>query len=96
MIFSSSMESKIRFARFAKEHNVDPVDLAELLVLAQRAFKAGVNKCNKPGDRYVKANANAQAAFEAKAKSLRFGTYWPGLLPGVIRRGERVHLPIDD
>lgn len=90
MRLSKSFECKVRFARFAVEHKVDPLDLAELLTLASRAFSAGETEANTG-----KSADKARERFEAKAKSMGFGTSWPGLLPMLTRGGKDVYLPID-
>lgn len=88
MTFSRSMERCISFAKFAQRWRLQPVDLAELLTLADRAFKANVRECNTG-----KSAERARKAFETRARSLRFQTYWPGLLPALKRCGETIHLP---
>ena len=90
MVFSKSMEARISFAKFVALHRLQPVDLAELLVLADRAFNAGERECNTGKSA---AAMRARDAFEARAKPLRFGVDWPGLLPALKRRGETIHLP---
>lgn len=88
MIFSKAMESRISFARFVRENNLMPVDAAELLVLAERAFKAGERECNTG-----RSADPARVAFEAKAQAMRFGVKWPGLLPALTRAGRTIYLP---
>lgn len=88
MRISKRMQSCVSFARFAREHRLEPADLAELLGLAAAAFKAGERECNTG-----RSADPARRRFEAKAKAMRFGAYWPGLLPALKRRGETIHLP---
>lgn len=85
---SRRMRACVNFANFARNHKLDPFDLAELLTLADKAFHAGEREANtgKSADRQ-------RVQFEAKAKSMRFEVYWPGLLPGLKRRGVHIYLP---
>ena len=82
------MRSCVAFARFACEHRIDPGDLAELLALADRAFRAGEREANTG-----RTAEPARRRFEAKAKELRFGVKWPGLLPSLTRAGRDIYLP---
>jgi len=85
---SKRMRSCVAFARFAREHRIDPGELAELLTLAERAFKAGEREANTG-----RSADPARRRFEAKAKELRFGVRWPGLLPSLTRSGRDIYLP---
>jgi hypothetical protein len=78
----------ISFARFVREHGVEPTDLAELLTLADRAFRAGEREANTG-----RSADGARERFEAKARGMRFGVKWPGLLPSLTRAGRDIYLP---
>lgn len=78
----------VGFARFVREHRLDPADLAELLTLADRAFRAGEREANTG-----RSADGARDRFEAKAKAMRFGVKWPGLLPSLTRAGRDIYLP---
>ena len=85
---SRRMRSCVAFARFASEHRIDPGDLAELLTLAEKAFKAGEREANTG-----RSADPARKRFEEKARALRFGVRWPGLLPSLTRAGRDIYLP---
>jgi hypothetical protein len=62
--------------------------VAELLTLAEKAFRAGEREANTG-----RSADPARRRFEAKAKQLRFGVKWPGLLPSLTRAGRDIYLP---
>jgi hypothetical protein len=68
------------FARFCADHKIDPHDLAELLALARRAFKAGERECNTG----ISADPQRERV-EDKAEELGWLTRWPGLHPAFCR-----------
>lgn len=75
---SKSVRNALFFANWCKRHGVDPSDAADLVTLADRAFKAGERKCNTGEDHsYEKWTTE----FEKKAATLGFSTSWPGLCP---------------
>jgi hypothetical protein len=75
----------IDFARFCVKHGIEAYDVAELVTLAERAFKAGERLCNSGSDRDNKASERTGEAFEAKAKALGFEVTWPGLWPQLMK-----------
>jgi hypothetical protein len=88
---SGQLRAMVSFARFAQEHKLDPVDLAELLALARKAFNAGERACSSSG--HDAAERRTGEAFEAKAKALGFGVQWPGLWPTLLKGNHNVYLP---
>lgn len=96
---SDKMMRFVDFARWCNNHNVEALDAAELLTLAQRAKRAGENYCNegdRQGGKYERANDLAQERFEEKAKSLGFEVRWPGLWPMLRKDGQDVYMPATD
>ena len=77
------------FAKQAEELELEPKDLAELCVLAERAARAQERECN--GENYDASRA--MEAFEAKAKPLGFAVEWPGLYPHIKWNGKEYLLP---
>lgn len=75
----------VRFARFCAEYAVEPADLAELIVLARKAFSAGERECNTG-----KSADGARDRFEEKAAALGFSTNWTGLYPAMVKNGSWV------
>ena len=71
----------VDFARFSINHGIEAWDLAELITLAERAFKAGERYCNSGSERDSRANEVAGERFEIKAKALGYKASWPGLWP---------------
>jgi len=69
----------IAFANFCAEHKVAPRDLAELIALANVAFKAGERQQAEKADR-------AYERFEKKAASVGFVTQWDSLSPTLYRK----------
>ena len=83
----------VRFARFCAEYAVEPADLAELIVLARKAFSAGERACNEKGDAAIRAEQNTAKRFTDKATAMGFDVSWPGLWPSLKRDGRWVELP---
>lgn len=86
----------VDFARWCINHNVEALDAAELVTLAQRAKRAGENYCNegdRQGGKYERASELAQERFEEKANALGFSVTWPGLWPSLTKDGQTVYLP---
>lgn len=93
MRLSKRMMGCVQFARFAVNHSVDPMELAELLTLADRAFKAGERDCNEGSDKSGRAYETAHKRFGVKARELGFEVSWPGLWPQLRRDGHDICLP---
>lgn len=88
------LQACVSFARFCAEYNIAPTDLAELLRLKARAFRAGERHCNMgTGASHARKLATA-TQFENFAKRFGFTISWPGLCP-VLRNkgGYDVYLP---
>lgn len=87
---SDKLTACVRFARFVRDHDVLPGDLADLLHFARLAFKAGERECNTgvSADKF-------RDRFEDKAKEMGFGVTWPGLWPVLVagKKGEHITLP---
>lgn len=78
----------VSFARFAQREGIEPMDLAELLTLAGRAFRAGERECNTG-----QTAEPARRAFCVKAEAMGYGVRWPGLCPLLTKDGREIHLP---
>ena len=90
MKYPKHLEYATRFARFCLDTGLAPADAADLLVLADRAFKAGERECNVPN-----TSADRQRkAFEERANVYGLRVQWPGLWPSVVKRGRTVYLPV--
>ena len=63
---------------------------SQYIVTQLHAFKAGERECNTGKS---KAAEKARDRFEEKAKSMRFGVKWPGLLPSLTKAGRDICLP---
>lgn len=73
----------VDFARFCVNHKIEAYDLAELITLAERSFKAGERYCNSGSERDEKANERISHRFNIKASSLGFRVSWSGLWPSL-------------
>jgi hypothetical protein len=71
----------VDFSRFCVNQGIESYEGAELVTLAERAFKAGERYCNSGSERDSRANETAGERFEIKAKALGFTVSWPGLWP---------------
>jgi hypothetical protein len=81
----------IQFSRLCRDLNRDGLIVAQLMTLADKAFKAGERECNVPN-----ASAEKQrAALEVFVKdNLRgYKVKWPGLWPMLSRGKFDIHLP---
>src|SRR5438046_72176 len=89
MRLNKTLKNFVRLARFAGEHNLDPLDVAELVQLAIIAFKAGERATGVPnsGDKELQAALR----FEIKADHMGFGVVWSGLWPTLTRSGAQLH-----
>lgn len=76
----------VDFARFCVNQGIEAYDVAELITLAERAFKAGERYANSGSDRDSRANELSGERFEIKAKALGFGVSWPGLWPHLTKK----------
>ena len=83
----------IDFAHFCDRHKIDPHDLAKMMILCRKAFKAGERYCNTSGDRAEKALDRARDAFEAKATEHGFTVRWPGLFPTLYKGDNHAYFP---
>lgn len=83
----------VDFARFCVNQGIEAYDVAKLVTLAERAFKAGERYCNSGSDRDSKAEQRAGERFEEFALSLGFEVTWPGLWPRLVKNGQDVYLP---
>jgi hypothetical protein len=72
-------------------HNVEPIDLEELLTLADKAFRVNERDCSYPG--YDRKAHKARLAVEHKARQMGCETFWDGLYPRIERNGRPLHLP---
>lgn len=86
----------VNVARFAINNGIDAYDVAELVTLAERAFKAGERYCNSDSERVSKANDAAQERFEKRARELGFVPSWSGLWPSLTKDGSPVYLPCEE
>jgi hypothetical protein len=90
---SKKLDFAVQFANFCKNRNVEPREVAELIRLINRAFKAGEHDANYGTDKadpwYKKV--------EAQAAKLGMKTYWPGLYPAFndVTDNTNVHVPCD-
>jgi hypothetical protein len=77
----NDLAKAVQLARFAAEYKIDPADVAQLVVLARKAFNAGERSCNSGTEAAQRAYDRATDAFEELAGSLGFKVQWPGLWP---------------
>jgi hypothetical protein len=86
----------VRFAQWAAELQINPIELAELVRLARRAFRAGERYANSGAKLDSDREIRAGLAVERHAKALGLTTQWPGLWPTFVveRTGHATHLPI--
>lgn len=87
------LEHLVNFARWCRREKIDPLKAAELIHLAERAFKAGETACNSADQSASKREQRAGEKFEKAAESLGFSVTWPGLYPTLSRGGHEVYLP---
>ena len=88
---SKDMWRRVGLARFCTNYKLDPLDVAELMTLAGRAFNAGAKGCNQPNK---KAEDRTRRNVEAKAEKLGLAVSWPGLNPSFQdAKGFNVNLP---
>ncbi len=87
------LESLVNFARWCNREKIDPLAAAELIHLAERAFKAGETACNSHDPNASKREQKAGEKFEKAATALGFSVSWPGLYPTLSRGGYDVYLP---
>lgn len=92
---SKVLDFAVCFARCATNNGFDPLELAELIRLSDRAFKAGEAYCNLPGDRYEKANTRTKNKVKLHAEKMGLVTEWPGLWPMFknAKTGYGIHIP---
>jgi hypothetical protein len=83
----------VTLAQFASEQGVSVRDAAELVTLAERAFKAGERDCNEGSEASDKSYERAHARFRERAEALGFGVQWSGLWPTLLKDGREVYLP---
>ena len=85
---SKKYRNAIDFARLCIQQNIEPLIMAELATLADRAFNAGVRECNiKDYDA-----GPHRTLFEAAAELQGLEVYWNGLFPTCTRLGEEVRI----
>ena len=82
----------IYFMRMCERADMNPSIMAELSVLAQRAFRAGERSCNIPD-----YNADpARERFELLAVAAGLSVQWPGLYPECFdHSGVRVQIAVN-
>lgn len=83
----------VAFAKCAALHDFNPVDLAELMTLSDRAFKAGENHCNLGTDATSAKVDRTYRDVEAKACAMGLSVEYPGLYPHFSRADGPVYLP---
>lgn len=75
----------VDFARFCVNQGLEAYDVAELITLAEKSFKAGERYANSGSDRDSKATERAVDRFELKSHLLGFKVSWPGLYPVLMK-----------
>lgn len=86
---NKTLRACVAFARFAQLYQIEPGDLAELILLADAAFRAAERECNTGT-----SADKARNRFEAKVADLTdFGVSWNGLGPTLTLGGVDVYLP---
>jgi hypothetical protein len=94
MKLNKSMQRMVNFANWCRNHNVKPLDLAELLILRTRATRSIVANCNPGADAVTELTANNRTLdFARKAKYLGFTVEWSCAVPTVRVNGHDIHLP---
>ena len=91
MRLSKKYRNAVDFARLCIQQNIEPLIMAELATLANRAFNANVWECNikdYDADPFRKR-------FEAAAKLEGLEVYWNGLFPTCTRLGEEVRIAVN-
>jgi len=80
----------VRFAQFAKEQELAPSILADLVTLACAAFSAGETEANggRSGD-------PARERFEKPVRELGYTVTWPGLWPVIRKNGRDFYIPVE-
>ena len=87
---SKQLDFAVQFAHTCTRYGFAPADLAELIRLSDRAFKAGERYCNTGVERSNKPFK----AVATKAKDMGMETNWPGLYPSFTNNiGQPVYLP---
>lgn len=90
---TKTQERFIHFANFAIAHGIKPIDLAELIDLADKAASAAAKENYTGGTRAT----NARRRFEEKANALGFDADYNGLRPHLVKYGQSnqsIYLPI--
>ncbi len=96
MRWTRTLESCCTFANFAIEQGLLPYDLAELILLARRAFSAGERAASVDDEVASRREDKTGEAFAEKAQSLGYTVIWPGLWPTLVKDGKQIHLPSID
>lgn len=95
MRLNKTLARHVTFTRFCTRLAIDPTDVAELCMLAERAARAGVRNANEGTISSDRAEKAAGLAFGAKARELGYDVEWPGLYPNLVYKGVFHPLPLD-
>jgi hypothetical protein len=90
MRLSKRLQDCVAFARFCTRAKLLPMEAAELIAFARRAFAAGERAANT-GDH--EAERRAGERLEKAAAGHGLGVRWPGLWPVLTCDGEDIELP---
>jgi hypothetical protein len=80
----------IQFAGFAKELNISPYDLADMITLAKQratAYRQAMKSTPKI--------EQLEERLETLAKLYELGVHWPGNWPIITNKGQQHSLPCD-
>jgi hypothetical protein len=91
---NKTLSAFLVLARFAADQNLRPYDVAVLVTLANRLFKATVRAASDKG--HDAAEDKARRAFEDKARELGYGADLSSPWPMLTKGEERIHLPGDE
>lgn len=87
MRLNKSLADAVAFARFCREHQCDPAQLAQLIAQVQRS-KSAYERNN------FEAHEKHRDEAEKLAFELGFEADWPGLYPILRKDGRDYFLPI--
>lgn len=88
MRLNKQLQFAVSFAKFAKNYSIEPLNLGELIALANAAHSAGTTEANGG-----KRADTARRAFEECATREGFTVSWDGLYPSLEKDGSAIFLP---
>jgi hypothetical protein len=94
MKLSRRLENAINFARFCQINKLEPLDVAELMVLIKKRVVVATNECNIPHyDSKKDDRARQRVAEKVHDMGLNLES-WPGLCPYIKdKSGYPIHFP---